>query len=166
MLFSIESEDPRVPAGAHGSVENLRRWIPSVQGIGTTTVVLNDFINRICTNIKINPIPDTDDNRILVWDNLTSQHSAYVHQTVMGCTGNRFSIVACPQYHLKIAPIYYKIYDLTANVTNLESAEWDMAQLEQELGSSTHKIRPFDSNFWRCGYKWTLDANGNMFYQQ
>ena len=91
VLFAIERGDPRVPESARGSVENLRRWIHTVQGIGTTTVVFNDFVDMICTDIETDPIPDTDDDRILMWDNLTSYHSAYVHQTVMGRPGNRFS---------------------------------------------------------------------------
>ena len=84
----------------------------------------------------------------------------------MGRPGDRFSIVSRPQYHPKCTPIEYNICELTATVSNLKSAKWNMAQLEQELRSSAHQIGSFNSTFWRCGYKWTLDANVNVFYQQ
>ena len=62
----IEPEDPHIPAGARGSAENPGRWIHTVQGIGTTPVVFNDSVDRISTDIETNPIPDTNDDRILM----------------------------------------------------------------------------------------------------
>lgn len=91
-LLGIEPGDPRVPTNQRGSIENPRRWVTCIRQIGTTAIVFCDFCDKICTDIENNPLPNTDDHRILMWDNLISHHSAYVHQTVTGRPGPpRFS---------------------------------------------------------------------------
>ena len=170
VLFAIEPGDPRVPAGNCGSVENPRRWIRIVRAKGTTINVFADFCDYICRDIESAPIPVTDDDRILLWDNLISHHSHYVHQVVTGRPGPpRFSIVARPQYHPKIAPIEYKICTLLGKVRWEKEEDWDMARLEQELRYQAEQIgknnNDFDATFYRCGYRWVLDANGNVVYQ-
>ena len=165
-LLGIEPGDPRVPAGARGSIEKPRRWIKCVRQIGTSINVFRDFCDSICCNIEQHPIPDTDDHRILMWDNLISHHAAYVHQTVVGRPGPpRFSIIARPQYHPKIAPIEYKICDITDKIRLEKSAEWDLTKLEREICRVAHLIGPFDSTFHHCGFRWTLDAAGNVIYE-
>jgi len=169
VLFAIEPGDPRLPAGTRGSVQRPRRWLRVIRAKGTTTNVFADFCDHICSDIESNPIPGTDDDRLLMWDNLVAHHAHYVHQTVMGHPGPpRFSIVARPQYHPKIAPIEYKICDLLVKVRLEKEKEWDMARLEQALRAEVHNIGPpfdFDSTFYHCGYRWVLDANGNVVYQ-
>lgn len=123
-LFGIEPGDPRLPPHVRGSLQLPRRWIRCVRSVGTTTNIFRDFCDHICTDIETNPVTyqdpatqqiiDTDDHRILMWDNLVAHHAAYVHQTVTGRGGLRqFSIIARPQYHPKFAPIEYKICDIT-----------------------------------------------------
>jgi hypothetical protein len=67
---------------------------------------LNAAGNHVVTN--------TDAHRVFTWDNLTSHHSAYVTQTVVGrpepCG---FSIVPCPPCMPKYGPTKHKICDLT-----------------------------------------------------
>ena len=164
-LLGIEPGDPRVPANTRGSIEQPRRWVKCIRQIGTTAMVFSDFCDSICRDIETNPLPGTDDDRIFMWDNLISHHSAYVHQTITGRPGPpRFSIVARPQYHPKIAPIEYKICDITESVRLEKEEDWDMAMLEQAISRAAHKIGPFDSTFHHCGYRWVLDANGNVVY--
>lgn len=158
VLFAIEAGDPRLPPNQRGSVENPRRWCRCVRSLGTTTNIFRDFCELICSNIETNPVPnfDTDDHRILMWDNLTAHHSAYVHQTVTGRGGpNQFSIIARPQYHPKYAPIEYKICDVTGKVRLEKEEHWDMTRLEQAILQAAHAVGPFDSTFWHCGYQWT-----------
>ena len=165
-LLAIEPGDPRVPAHINGSIEWPRRWCLVTRNIGTTATVFGNFTNMICTDIETNPIPQTDEDRIFIWDNLISHHSAYVHQIVTGRPGpRRFSIVARPQYHPKIAPIEYKICDLTNADGKEKEEDWDMATLEQEIARHANLIGPFDSTFHHCGYRWVLDANNNVVYQ-
>ena len=105
-LLAIEPGDPRVPAGQPGSIDNPRRWVRCVQNGGTTVLVFRDFCDHICSEIEANPIPLTDDHRIMIWDNLNSHHAVYVNQTVTGCTGPcQFSIVPHPPYKPKYGPI-------------------------------------------------------------
>jgi hypothetical protein len=164
-LLAIEPGDPRVQAG-RGSLNNPRRWVKCIRQIGTSAIVFRDFCDHVCRDIESNPLPVTDDDRIFMWDNLISHHSAYVHQTVTGRPGPpRFSIIARPQYHPKIAPIEYKICDLTESVRLEKEEDWDMARLERAIYRAAHLIGPFDSTFHHCGYRWVLDQNGNITYQ-
>ena len=48
------------------ALNTRKHWVYTVQGIVTTTIVSNDFIDKICTDIKMDPIPITDDSRILM----------------------------------------------------------------------------------------------------
>ena len=115
VLIGIEPGDPRLAAGVRGSIENPRRWVRCIQNGGTTINVFRDFCHHICTSIETNPIPQTDDHRIFLWDNLNAHHAPYVTQTVLGRTGPcQFSIVPRPPYMPKYGPIEYKICDLQA----------------------------------------------------
>ncbi|KAL7552297.1 hypothetical protein ACHAWF_015527 [Thalassiosira exigua] len=166
VLLAIEPGDPRVPPATYGSVQWPRRWVRCIRAKGTTINVFRDFCDGICSDIENNPLPGTDDHRVLMWDNLISHHANYVHQTVLGRPGPpRFSIIARPQYHPKIAPIEYKICDLTGEVRLEKEKDWDMARLETAISRAATRIGPFDSTFVHCGYRWCLDGNGAVIYQ-
>lgn len=165
-LLGIEPGDPRIPAGQRGSVENPRRWVRCIQNGGTTNIVFRDFCEHICSDIENNPIFPTDDHRVMMWDNLSSHHSAYVNQTVTGRPGPcAFTIVPRPPYQPKYGPIEYKICDLTHEVRMKKEKSWSVARLEQEVKRAAQRIGPFDSTFKHCGYCWELDANGNVVYE-
>ena len=89
--MGIEPGDPRLPPHVRGGMDNPRQWVRCVQNGGTTIPVFRDFVDHICSDIEQNPVQhnniDTDDIRILLWDNLNSHHAAYVHQTVQGRPG-------------------------------------------------------------------------------
>ena len=168
-LLAIEAGDPRLPAHMRGSIDNPRRWVRCIQSGGTTTIVFRDFVDMICRSIEADPImgfhdaagnhvvTNTDAHRLLIWDNLTSHHAAYVTQTVVGRPGPcRFSIVPRPPYMPKYGPIEYKICDLTHVIRLRKSTSWDMAKLEREIYRAARDIGPFDSTFDHCGYKWKL----------
>lgn len=121
-LLAIEPGDHRLPPQQLGSVENPRRWVRCIQNGGTTVVVFRDFCDHICSDIEANPIPDTDDHRVFLWENLRSHHAAYVNQTVTGRTGPcRFTIVPRPPYQPKYGPIEYKICDLHTRLRSIKN---------------------------------------------
>ena len=152
VLLAIEPGDPRVPAGARGSLQNPRRWVRCVQNGGTTTIVFRDFTDYICNDIETNPVLPTDSHRMFIWDNLDAHHSTYVHQTVTGRGGPvQFSIVPRPPYHPMYGPIEYKICDLTHDMSINKQPEWDSARLERAVYESAQRIGPFNSTFRHCG---------------
>lgn len=156
VLFAIEPGHADLAPHVRGSIQNPRRWVRCVRSVGTTTNIFRDFCDHICTDIETNGHNGTDDHRILMWDNLTAHHAAYVHQTVTGRAGpRRFSIIARPQYHPKYAPIEYKICDVTQKVALEKVEDWDMARLEQAIVNAAMTIGPFDSTFHHCGYTTT-----------
>ena len=142
-LLAFEPGDHRLPPQQLGSVENPRRWVRCIQNGVTTVVVFRDFCDHICSDIEVNPIPDTDDHRVFLWDNLRSHHAAYVNQTVTGRTGPcRFTIVPRPPYQPKYGPIEYKICDLTHEVAIKKAQGWNVTRLEQEVHRAAQRIGP------------------------
>ncbi len=70
VLFAIKPGDPRLPPHVRGSVQHPRHWIRCIQGVGTTTNIVRDFCDYICTEIEQFSVEGTDDHRIYIWDNL------------------------------------------------------------------------------------------------
>ena len=155
VLFAIEPGDPALPANVYGSVEHPRRWIRCVRNIGTSNNTFRDFCEYVCSDIEVNGIAVTDDNRVFIWDNLAAHHCPYVHTTVTARAGpRRFYIVPRPPYHPKFGPIEYKICDITQQIKLETQPDWDIAELEQQIMALAMRIGPFDSTFLHCGYRW------------
>jgi hypothetical protein len=83
VLFAIEPGDPALPANVYGSVEHPRRWIRYVRNIGTSNNTFQYFCEYVCSDIEVNSIADTDDNRVFIWDNLAVHHSSHVRVLVV-----------------------------------------------------------------------------------
>lgn len=156
VLFAVEPGDPRLPPHMDGSVQKPRRWIRVTRLSGTTATTFADFCDYICTDIETNPIPNTDDHRVFLWDNLSSHLSPIVVQTVEGRNGPiHFAIVKRPAYEAKYAPIEYKILDIVNELKRNAHPDWDTNQLEQEIYLAASRIGmngSFDATFDHCGY--------------
>ena len=72
VLFAIEPGDPTLPPHVYDSIQWPQRWIKCVRNIGTSTNTFRDFCEYICNDIEVNGIPGTDDQRIFIWDNLST----------------------------------------------------------------------------------------------
>ena len=158
VLFAIEPGDPTLPPHVYDSIQWPWQWIKCVRNIGTSTNTFRDFCEYVCSDIELNGIPGTDDQRIFIWDNLAAHHSAYVHATVTARAGlRRFYIVPRPPYHPKFGPIEYKICDITQQIKLKTDPDWDIAEVEQQIYSLAMTIgrhNDFDSTFIYCGYQW------------
>jgi hypothetical protein len=156
VLLGIEPGDPRLPAHFDGSIEKPRRWIRVVRVGGTTVELFSSFVNQICNDIETNFIPNTDNHRVFLWDNLTSHRAPLVAQTVEARNGPcQFTIVHRPPYQPKYAPVEYKICDLIAYIMSQVERDWTTDTLEQELINSMARVGN-NGNFWNtfdhCGY--------------
>ena len=110
-------------------------------------------MDYILSDIEQNGQDETDNFRVLLWDNLNSHLSAFVLETVESCPGlRRFFSVARPSYQPKYGPIEYKICDLTKSVQLESQEEWTLANLEQKIISAAAWIGPFWLSFDHCGY--------------
>jgi len=76
ILFAIEPGDPTLPANVCGSVGHPRRWIRCIWNIGISNNTFQDFCEYVCSDIEVNGIANTDDNRVFIWDNLAAHHCA------------------------------------------------------------------------------------------
>ena len=149
-FYAIEPGDPALPANVYGSVEHPQRWI-SVWNIGTSNNTFRIVCEYVCSDIEVNGIADTDDNRVFIWDNLAAHHCAYVHATVTARAGPcRFYIIPRLPYHPKFSPIEYKICDITQQIKLETKPDWDIAELEQQVVALAMRIGPFDSTFLHC----------------
>jgi hypothetical protein len=119
VLYAIEPGDSHLPPHVDGSVEKSRRWIRVVR-IGCTTVELfTSFVELICKDIETHSIPNTDNHRVFLWDNLMSHLAPLIAQMVEARNGPcRFTIAPRPPYQPKYSPIEYKICDLIADITS------------------------------------------------
>jgi hypothetical protein len=156
VLYGVEPGDPRLANHVLGSIGNPRRWIRVLRAAGTTAVAFADFMEEVCQDIETNRIPDTDDHRVFLWDNLRSHLSPIVVQTVEGRHGPcRFSILPRPPYQPKYGPIEYKICDLVSQIRREAQPDWNTDILEQAILRIAGQIGmngSVDNTFEHCGY--------------
>jgi hypothetical protein len=156
VLFGVEPGDPRLPNHVLGSIGNPRRWIRVLRAAGTTAVAIADFMESVIEDIEGDPIPDTDDHRVFLWDNRRSHLNPIVTQTVEGRHGPcRFSILPRPAYQAKYGPIEYKICDLVSELRRQAQPNWNTDILEQAVLRIAGQIGmngSVDNTFDHCGY--------------
>jgi hypothetical protein len=155
VIFAIKPGDPALPPHVRGSLECPRRWIRCLRAVGTTTNIFRDFCDYVCMDIETNNIPGTDFHWVLLWDNLSAHHSAYVHNTVTGRVGHsNSSIVPQPPYHPKYGPIEYKICKVMERIWLKKEENWDLNRLEHKITLAANQIKRFEETFIHCGYQW------------
>ena len=109
----------------------------------------------MCGDIEANNIPGTDFHWVLIWDNLSAHHSAYVHNTVTVRDGlSNFSIISRPPYHSKYGPIEYKISKVMERIWLRKEENWDLNHLDHEIMLAANQIERFEETFIHCGYHW------------
>jgi hypothetical protein len=117
--------------------------------------MFQDFCEHVCSDIEVNRIAVSDDNRIFIWDNLATHHFVYICTTITTRAGpHRFYIIPRPPYHTKFGPIEYRICDITQQIKLEAKPDWDIAELEQQIIALTMRIGLFDSTFLHCRYCW------------
>ena len=156
VIFGIEAGDEDIPPGKMGSIDNPRRWVNVIQSGGTTGQVFADFVDQVASDIETNGrhrdgYPN-DLNRVFLWDNLVSHHTALVSQTVEAREGPcRFSSINRPPYQPKHGPIEYAICELVAKISDMAIPEWNTADLTNAIYEAAARIGPFNNTFERCG---------------
>jgi hypothetical protein len=157
VLYAIEPGDPSLPADQLGSIERPRKWIQVNRNLNTDQFVFADFIDTICADFENHTIPELDNHRVFLWDNLSAHMTAHVYQTVegRGHPNFRFQIVRRPPYQPKIAPIEYKICDVCLALQKLMDKGHTMDDLEHlilQIVATVGDDGNYQMTFDHCGY--------------
>ena len=155
VILAIEPGDPTLPAGANGSTDRPRQWVRVTQD-SVDQLVFGDFIHEILTSIENNPA-DYDDERCLLWDNLSLHKTPYVTNIIRDrASNNNFYAVDRPPYQPKIAPIEYIFCELAAELTRRCVREWAIDTLRENIYDILSNIGydgKFYSTFVHCSYR-------------
>ena len=81
----------------------------------------NSIIDTMLTNLETSPVPSyLDDQRCLMWDNLSVHKTAYVANIIHGRdSNNHLFAVNTPPYRLKIAPIKFITFELAEELERI-----------------------------------------------
>ena len=92
-------------------------------------------MQHILSNIEDHPAPNnTDDERIILWDNLSVHKTPYVTNIITNRpTNNIFTVVNIPPYRPTIAPIKYMFCELAGKLSRRCNRTWEMATLRQNI---------------------------------
>ena len=83
LFMAIEPGDPNLPPHVDGSAQNPRRWM-FVTEENCNAQTFSILIDQICTDIEQNPVGPNDNQRVVMWDNLSVHNSPLVLQTLEG----------------------------------------------------------------------------------
>ena len=157
VIMAIEPGDPSLPPNQDGSVQNPRRWFDIREATGTNAVDFARFSDKVLTELETRPAPnDLDDDRCLMYDNLSSHLTPIVAQTIEGRpTQNRFYSVPRPPYQPKYGPIEYIFGQIGAALEKRVQPHWKLPDLKtalQDICNSIGRNGGFNNTFDHCGY--------------
>lgn len=157
VIVAVEPGDPRLPAGAYGSIGRPRIWVKVSYGAGTTASDFADFLeDDIIDELENNPLPGQGNMpRIFIWNNLTAHQTPVVHNAVTLRPHGRFQIIARPPYRPEDGPIEYIIHQIVMAVEKREMDCTDTPALKRVIEMVTPQITGVDETFHKCGYIWT-----------
>ena len=132
LILAVEPGNPHLPAHIYGSIQNPRKWWQlTVDNVNQ--VVFADFVDVICTDIEQNPIPGNYDNeRVLMWDNLSAHATGLVQQTVElrpTRPEQKFTIVPRPPYRPMFAPVEYMFCEVASRLSRMVKKNWTIVDL-------------------------------------
>ena len=158
LIMTVEPGNPYLPNGARGSLSNPRKWW-RITLENTNQVVFSNYIDSVLSDIEQNPIPNgMDDERYLMWDNLSAHLTALVTATVeIRPTHNTFVPIRRPPYQPKYAPIEYIFGEIGQILGRKCAKDWDQERLINELHNACVMVGlngSLDRTFRHCGYIW------------
>ena len=152
VILAVEPGDPALNPEVRGSVNNPRRWLRILVKAGTSTIDFNDFCRYVCENIQNNhPEGMVGNNqRVFLWDNLTSHRSPIFHQTVEGEFGHR--IIRRPPYKPSDAPIEYVFCSLICELQTRTFYTNNLNELIYAIQVVVSNLQGFNNTFHQLGY--------------
>ena len=156
VLMAIEAGSQTVPPFVDGSVMFPRRWLFISQS-NCDQYMFGDFIDSILNSIETAPAPgDVDDERCIIWDNLSLHKTAYVTNKIYGQpTNNRFIAVDHPPYRPTMAPIEFIFCELASELSRRVQEWWTIDDLRRniiQICSTIGRNSKFENIFVHCNY--------------
>ena len=134
LVLAVEPGNPALPPHVYGSIHNPRKWwMITVNNVNQ--VVFADFIDSILTDIEQNPVAG-DEERILLWDNLSAHHTGLVTATVeLRPTRPQFQFIIIPRppYQPKYAPIEYIFCEIGGRLATMVQSNWTLLNLRMAI---------------------------------
>ena len=132
------------------------RWI-SVTTRKYAQYSFGDFINYILKFCETHPAPgDIDDERCLVWDNLSIYNTSSVTHKIHGHHSyNNLFVVNCPSYYPTIAPINFVFCELASELSQGVKYNWMITILTANIIDMCTKLgkeSKFENTFIHCNY--------------
>ena len=156
VIMAIEAGSQTVAPFVDGSIMFPRRWLFISQN-NCDQYMFGDFINSILSSIENAPAPgDVDDERCILWDNLSLHKTPYVTNKIFGRpTNNRFISVDRPPYRPTMAPIEFIFCELAAELSRRVQEDWTVDDLRQNIFnicSTIGRNGKFENTFVHCNY--------------
>ena len=136
LILAVEPGNPHLPPHIYGSIQNPRKWWQlTIDNVNQ--IVFADFVDTVCSDIEDNPVPDNHDNeRVLMWDNLSAHATGLVHQTVElrpTRPRQRFTIVPRPPYRPMFAPVEYVFCEIASRLSKMVKKDWTLLNLRHGI---------------------------------
>ena len=134
LILAVEPGNPTLPPHCYGSIQNPRKWW-HMTVTSVNQVVFAEFIDSMLSDIESNPVPG-DDEKILLWDNLSAHQTGLVTATVELRPSRpqfQFQIVPRPPYQPKYAPIEYIFCEISARLSTMVQPQWSLLDLRMAI---------------------------------
>eukprot|EP00536_Pseudo-nitzschia_multiseries_P011229 jgi/Psemu1/28266/gm1.28266_g len=134
VMLDVEAGDPNIP----------NHLVAGTTGDGFAALV-----GTICSAVE----NYGDEQRVSLWDNLSSHYSGIVYETVLARGGpTQFNVLPRPAYQPKYGPIEYVICELVNYLKINTRGPVDLDDIEQQIIQAAAGIGPFNNTFAHCGY--------------
>ena len=134
LILAVEPGNPLLPAHIYGSIFNPRKWWV-ITSSNVDQIVFADFMDRVCSDIENNPVQG-DEDRYVLWDNLTAHMTGLVIATVEmrdSRPQHSFTVVPRPPYQPKYAPVEYIFCEISMRLQQLVRPNWTLIDLRMAI---------------------------------
>ena len=97
--------------------------------------VFANFLESVLSDIEQDPVAG-DDDRIIMWDNLSAHHTGIVTVTVEMRPSRpqfTFTIVPRPPYQPKYAPVEYIFCEISTCLATMVQPDWTLLDLQMAI---------------------------------
>ena len=158
LIMTVEAGNPYLDRDVRGSTYNPRKWW-RITVENTNQYNFGEYIDEVLSDIEAHPVPGGfDEEKYLMWDNLSSHSTAYVTAMVEHRpTANQYSFMPLrrPPYQPKFAPIEYVFGEISCILARKCARGWNIETLAEEVHNACVTVGMFgslDRTFEHCGY--------------
>ena len=155
VILAVEAGNPALPDHMRGSTSKPRRWYMLTER-NVDQHLFGDFIETVCRDVERNHIPQSDETRYLLWDNLGAHLTEYVTNIVEIREGpTTFVPIPRPPYKPRFAPVEYVFCQLACELNRRKMRHWTAVDLRTQLNNillALGRDGKWNKTFAHCGY--------------